>query len=229
MACALGAAAQHTPYAEAMRTIESIRRLFAPGPGIFVSCRVDYTYALASDPTHRLDSLTGAYRLWGKMRFTRIGHTETLQDDSAVVVAYRDDHMLMAGPYVPGKSANKDMFFGSLDTAVLAKADVALSKDRGIGAITFRFPDSAKHYNCTLLYDLSTYVPRSMTYIMPGGPQGSALVTMYFSAYSREAFDTTALSIRTYIRVGSDGKAQVQPAFSGYRFIQTANFPVSIN
>ncbi|TDX02074.1 hypothetical protein [Dinghuibacter silviterrae] len=225
MASACSAAAQDAAQTKALKEISLVGDRFRPEPGAFVSCNVDYTYALASDPSHTLDSLTGVYRLWGSTRFTRIGHTETLQDDSTVVVAYHDDHVLMAGPYIPGASAGKDMFFGSLDTAVLAKADISLTK----GAITIRFPDSTRHYNCTLVYDPSTHIPKSMTYVMPASPSGPALVTMRFSAYSRAPLDTASLNVRTYIKVGMDGKAQAQPAFSGYRFIQTANFPVSIN
>lgn len=230
---------QTATYSDVMYEMGMMQKNFRNDTSNYTSCVVGYYYSKESTPTAYLDSLWGQFKLSGNSRYTRIGNTETIQNDSVVVMVYNDDSTLMAGPVTPDNltPAGQELFVNNLDSAFIAgnTDSVTITTLNGLKTLFFVFNDSSRYYNCKLVYDSATYIPKSLSYILRSSkipetgqsPTDGALITIFFLGYSHAAFDVSALNIGKYITIGSDGTASAQPAYSHYNFIQTSVFPVA--
>jgi hypothetical protein len=233
------AKAQTAYFSQVMNDITLVRNSFRAESGTYTSCQVMYDYSMESTPSHYLDSLSWQYKLAGSTRYTKIGNTETIQNDSAVVTLYNDDSTLMAGPVNTGIRSGEELFLNQLDSDFIAQnaSSVTITSLARVKTMAFTFADSSRYYNCKLVYDSVTYIPKSISYILRSSkmsesgqpPADGAVITILFTGYSTAAFDTTALNVNRYITIGTGGKATVQAAYGTYNFIQTADFPVSGN
>jgi len=230
---------QKAPYSQVMEEIGKVRNNFKADSGGYVSCRVNYYYSLESTPSKYLDSLKGLFQLAGASQYNRIGNTETIRNDSEAIVVYNDDKTIMAGPSGSNNGGGHELFVDNLDSAFVdGNTDsVTIATQTGITTMSFYFNDSSRYYNCKLIYDAVSYIPRSLSYILRSSkasvagepPRDGALITILFPGYSRKAFDTSALNINKYIQIGPDGKATAQAAYSTYNLIQTASFRTNDN
>ncbi|HWK02512.1 MAG TPA: hypothetical protein VNS58_02705 [Puia sp.] len=230
---------QTATYSDVMYELAMMQSNFKTDSSNYTSCVVGYYYSKESTPTAYLDSLWGQFKLSGGSRYTRIGNTETIQNDSVVVLVYNDDSTLMAGPVSPDNLAPmaQGLFVNNLDSAFIAgnTDSVTITTLNGLKTLFFVFNDSSRYYNCKLVYDSATYIPKSLSYVLrssktpeTGQPTGDgALITIFFLGYSHAAFDVSGLNTGKYITIGSDGKAAAQPSYSHYNFIQTSDFPVT--
>jgi hypothetical protein len=228
---------QKASYSLVMGEIGKVRKNFKADSGAYVSCRVNYYYSMESTPLQYIDSLAGLFKLAGEAQYNKIGNTETVRNDSATVVVYNDDNTIMAGPSTADKAVAHELFVDNLDSAFVdCNSDsLTIVTRSGLTTLSFYFNDSSRYYNGTLVYDAASYIPQRLSYILRSSkaaetgeaPRDGALITILFSGYSHKAFDTSTLNINKYLRIGPDGKAKPQAAYSRYNLVQTGNFRVN--
>jgi hypothetical protein len=225
-------------YSQVMTEMALIRSNFIPDTTGYVSCYLGIYYSTQSAPATYLDSLFGQFKLAGGMASTRLANTTTLQQDSVLLVLYNDDSTMMAGPLdTSGNSTGKQFMLNTLDSNFIADnaSNVTLNVQNGIKTMAFTFDDSSRYYNCSLVYDSVSYIPKSLSYVLRGSkigedgqpPVDGSLVTIFFTGYSRSPFDTTGMNVYNYISIGTNGKVSIQPAYSSYSLVQTADFQAS--
>jgi hypothetical protein len=224
--------AQNATYFEVMRDLKRIQQNFLIDSGQYVACTMTYLYSMESTPLKYIDSLQGQYKSAGRIKYVRIAHTETIQNDSMIMTIYNDDKVIVAvrKPVSSFVHMGEGLMLNNMDSAFIAgNADSITIKLSGNQKImNFRFNPSSQYYNCTLIYNASTYVPISLAYILrqtklseSGKPPSDGnLITIKFSGYNQAAFDASSLNINKYIQVDSKGSAVAQTAFSSFNIVQ---------
>ena len=229
--------AQSIPYSQVMTELALIRNNFVTTDSTsFVSCQVAYYYSMESTPTNYLDSLFGQYKMTaGTHLYMKLGNTETIQGDTSLAVLYNNDSTMMVGrpnPANPVGPTEESLFM--LDSGFVAYnvSAITLTTQAGLKTMVFTFTDSSRYYNCKLVYDSATYMPKSLSYILRSSkmaeagqpvPDG-AQVTIFISGFSRSPFDTSLLNMNRYFTIGADGTVTLQPAYNNYNLVQTADF-----
>jgi hypothetical protein len=222
--------AQDASFSEVMHDLNLIQQNFRVPEGSYVSCSISYLYSRESRPDTYLDSLPGLYKSSGSSRYTKIGNTEAIQNDSLLLAVYNDDKAIVASPVSYATRNDHGLFLNKVDSAFVATnvRAASITESHGLKTMFFYFTDSSLYYNCNLVYDADTYIPQTISYIFRSTklaesgkpPSDGGVITIRFSEYSRAAFDTSLLSINKYINPNTGPKAALQPAYSGYSIFQ---------
>ena len=234
--------AQNIDYSQAMTELALIKNNFVTTDTTsFVSCQVGYYYSMESAPTTYLDSLFGQYKMTaGTHLYMKLGNTETIQGDTSMAVLYNNDSTMMVGrpsPANPISPTEESLFMIDSGFVAFNVSSITLTTQAGSKTMVFNFTDSSRYYNCKLVYDSATYIPKSLSYILrstkmaeAGQPvPDGALVTIFISGFSRSPFDTSLLNMNRYFSIGADGTVTLKPAYNNYNLVLTANFLESYN
>lgn len=223
---------QNVTYFEVMRDLQRIQKNFTSDSGQYVVCNMTYLYSMESTPLKFIDSLQGQYKSAGHLRYVRIAHTETIQNDSLVLTIYNDDKVLLAVRKPVGSNAHmgQGLLLYNMDSAFIADnvdtATFILSGNQK--TMNFRFNSSSQYYNCSLIYNALTYVPISLAYILrqtkisESGkpPQDGNLITIKFSGYSQATFDASSLNVNKYVQLNTNGNVTAQTSYGSFNIIQ---------
>jgi hypothetical protein len=222
--------AQNASYKEIMHDLKGVQKNFSTPEGSYASCLVIYLYSTQSSPSTYVDSLNGQYKSFGQNHYTKIGNTETIQNDSMALVVYNDDKLIMGGAIASSPRKDRGLFLSAMDSDFVAHnaGVMTISRTGGLKTMEFRFNDSSQYYNCRLIYDAETYVPKSIRYMLRKSIKSgvaiptteSGLITIEFSGYSSAPFDRSVLNVNKYVRVTEAGKGTLQPAYSNYQWIE---------
>ena len=223
---------QNASYFEVMQELQRVQNNFESPAGGFLSCNMTYQFSMESTPAKIMDSLQGQFKSSSAIKYLKIGHTETVQNDSLVITIYNDDKVIMVVPIAPFSSphSKQGLLLGDLDSSFISSnvKDVAIIQKGNLKTLSIHFNDSSKYYNCSLVYNATTYLLQSMSYILKQSKIGEsgkptpdgALITIKYSAFSKSSFDLTTLNAGKYIAVDGKGKASVQSAYKGYNVVQ---------
>jgi hypothetical protein len=224
--------AQNASYNEVMHDLILIQQTFMPAEDSYVSCAVSYLHSMQSTPGKYLDSLQGQYKAFGTRRYNKIENTESIQNDSLIVVVYNDERSMLVLPASMSIGKKPGTFINAMDSAFIASnaSYIQITQKGGVKTMTFQFAESSRYYNCTLVYDAKTYVPRSVSYILRSSlipetgqpPRDGSLITILFRGYSNAAFDNSILNVNKYVTINAAGKASLQPGYSGFEYMQGA-------
>jgi hypothetical protein len=217
-------------FSDAMGELTRIQQHFLPDPNAYISCRVSYYYAKESSPQHYLDSLPGQYRATHDARYSKIANTETVQDDSMLLLVYNDSHEILVNAVSPRSANQRSLFINTMDSAFVARnaASISIVQNGGFKNMSFHFSDSSRFFNCDIKYDAVSYLLQSVAYVLKTSkiaesgkpPADGDIISIRFSNYSETPFDPSTISVAKYISLNSEHKASLQPAYSSYSLYQ---------
>ncbi len=225
--------AQNASYYDIMHDMGLIQQNFNADSGTYVNCSMSYLYSMESTPLKFIDSLQGQYKAAGSLRYVRIAHTESIQNDSVNLTLYNDDKVMLAAAKRKRdktQMGQAGLMINNMDSVFIAtNADsVKITQRANQKIMTIYFTASSPYYKGTLIYDATTYVPFSLSYILrqtkigesgQPAPDGN-LITVRFTGYSKSAFDASSMNVNNYIQIDATGKATSQAAFRAYNLIQ---------
>jgi len=222
--------AQRINYSGIMHDLGLIQKAFKTDfENAFLSCNIKYLYSMESAPQKYLDSLAGLYKANGHSRYTKISKTETVENDSVVLVVYNDDKTIIASSPIYSKNTQSLMLSNIDSVFVAANLDsVDIKQKQGQKIMSFHFTHQSAYYSCKIFYDATTYVPHKITYILKsskvpeaGKPQrDGAVITIEFSGYNSTSFDRSVVDAEKYISILPEGKAVIKPAYNDYKLLQ---------
>jgi hypothetical protein len=216
-----------------MKELGLIQKNFQTQKGEYASCSISYLYSKESAPHKYLDSLPGLYKSSGNTRYTKIGNTEAIENDSVAVAVFNDSKTIMTSPVSAERGNDQGLFLNKIDSAFVGRNSktVTIVQKSGIKTMTFLFTDSSQYYNCIVVYDAKTYIPQTISYILrdtklseSGKPPGDGgVITLRFTGYTHSAFDASLLNVSKYVNIAAGQKNALQPAYRGYNLYQKGN------
>lgn len=193
-----------------------------------ISFTMKYLYSKESKPAQYLDSLTCLFKTKNGWCYSKIANTEVVQDDSVCVTIYLLEKLIMVGNKV--KERTNNLLLDSWDSSFVSNnIDTAYTGTTGNEkTMHFRFKQTSPFYNCSMVYDKISFLPKRFSYIMKSSKvpekdksdRDGVVITVLFRNYKKGQISDDFFSTGKYVQV-VNGSAQLQPQYKQYHFLQT--------